>query len=208
MTDVRKAASNAEVEAAEPVAVKPLEWNAASAKTPFGFYRYECANGRVYLYTPIDKWGQRFADEASAINAAQADYEQRIRSALHPAPAPEGWRDIKTAPKDGTTILAWCVHAADPYHVDEKSLTAYGAHCEGLSHVEDGAHVVQWGGGSWESTDGYGSGYLIPDWWFRFGSEWEETANPIAWMPICLPTRPPVGTRIASLTAKETGNAE
>ena len=85
---------------------------------------------------------------------------------------------MNTAPKD-RPILAYCQHEADPYVTeDPRILTTYGAHCESLSHVEDGFHVVEWGG---EYVDSDGS---IPDWWFRFGSEFEEVASPIAFMEL------------------------
>lgn len=80
----------------EPCAVKPLKWRdhrpdsfpepAWSAQTPFGFYNIEevCASDspayvvRLHAHHFIaDKDG---LDEAKA--AAQADYEQRIKSAL------------------------------------------------------------------------------------------------------------------------------
>lgn len=95
------------------------------------------------------------------------------------------WQPIATAPRDGTAILGWCVHAADPYH-DGDRLTIYGAHTEGLSHAADGPVVVEWGGAfddsTWESR-----GCSLPDWWFQRGSEWEVTANPTHWMPIPAP---------------------
>lgn len=103
---------------------------------------------------------------------------------LSPEAPAQGWRTMENAPKDGTLILAWCDHDADPYHIDDGTLTPYGCHVEALSRVVDGPNVLVWGGGYWESTDDYGSGYTIPDWWFRAGSEFEEAANPIAWMPL------------------------
>jgi hypothetical protein len=92
------------------------------------------------------------------------------------------WQPIETAPRDGTAILGWCVHAADPYY-DGDRLTIYAAHTEGLSHAADGPVVVEWGGAfddsTWESP-----GCSLPDWWFQRGSEFEVTANPTHWMPI------------------------
>lgn len=94
-----------------------------------------------------------------------------------------GWNyDMSEAPKD-RPILGLCVHEADPYHVGEGKLTLYGGHAEGLSHVEDGPHVLVWGGGWDDSSHEYSGGWM-PDWWFRFGSEFEEAANPIAWIAI------------------------
>ena len=80
----------------EPCAVKPLEWRdhrpdsfpepAWSAQTPFGFYNIEevsASDSPAYVvrlhahHFVADKDG---LDEAKA--AAQADYEQRIKSAL------------------------------------------------------------------------------------------------------------------------------
>lgn len=95
------------------------------------------------------------------------------------------WQPIETAPKDGTPILGWCDHEADPYWIEEgKTLTLYGGHTEGFSHVENGPNVIEWGGGwddrTWEDQIG---GYM-PEWWFLKGSEFEVTANPVFWMPI------------------------
>jgi hypothetical protein len=83
---------------------------------------------------------------------------------------------MESAPKDGTPILAWCIHEADP-HFTGAGLTLYGAHAEGMWHVVDGPHVIQWGD-SWTDDNGY-----MPDWWFQYGSEFEITANPVRWMP-------------------------
>lgn len=76
------------------------------------------------------------------------------------------------------------LYAADPYFLEESNrLTLYGAHTEGLSHVDDGPHVLVWGGAfddsTWESPDA-----CLPDWWFLNGSEFEVTANPTHWMPL------------------------
>lgn len=98
------------------------------------------------------------------------------------------WQKIETAPKDAP-IIGWCSHDADPYHEGDK-LTAYAAGCEGLGHVPDGAHVLEWTPDDWEPTDEYGSGFTIPGWWTRFGSEGEEYANPTHWMPLPKPPEP------------------
>ena len=101
----------------------------------------------------------------------------RLRQALAASTPVGGWQDISTAPKDGTPIIGWCVHSANEYHLKDGYLTTYGAHVEGLGHVGDGTHVLEWGG----ECDGDGDGY-IPDWWFRVGSDFEEAANPTHWM--------------------------
>lgn len=101
----------------------------------------------------------------------------------------EGWQPIATAPKDGAPLLGWCVHGADPYHLSNGNLTLYGGHTEGLSHVEDGPHVLVWGGG-WDDRTYEHDGGWMPDWWFQFGSEFEVTANPTHWMPITPPSPP------------------
>jgi hypothetical protein len=100
-------------------------------------------------------------------------------------------KSIKTAPKDGTHIVGYCVHEADPYYIDppndagRATLTAYGASCEGLSHVSDGWHVIEWQGSYSDADDEYGTNaYIVPGWWFRVGSEREEAANPIFWISL------------------------
>jgi hypothetical protein len=126
------------------------------------------------------------ADGAFAL-IRQAAEDRRALKALAASTPVGGWEDISTAPKDGTPIIGWCVHSANEYHLKDGYLTTYGAHVEGLGHVGDGAHVLEWGG----ECDGDGDGY-IPDWWFRVGSDFEEAANPTHWMPI--PPPPSVST--------------
>lgn len=89
--------------------------------------------------------------------------------------------NMAEAPRD-RPILGWCVHSANAYRLSDSHLTTYGAHCEGMGHVGDGPHVLEWGGEWDDADDGY-----IPNWWFRRGSEWEEAANPIGWIAIPTP---------------------
>lgn len=79
------------------------------------------------------------------------------------------WRPIATAPRDGTPIVGWCVHAADPCF--------YGGH---EVHVEDGPNVIVWGGGEFWGIPGE----CMTDWWFQYGSSFEVAANPTHWIPI------------------------
>jgi hypothetical protein len=85
----------------EPVAIKPLEWTQspppAHEHEPFvywaagigGHYRAE-RNGLLWMAHDAFIWVQH-ASQKAAKAAAQADYEQRIRSALvaHPASPPD-----------------------------------------------------------------------------------------------------------------------
>lgn len=97
--------------APQPVAVKPLEWKTYRADlrngTPteihgfheFGSYTLS-RNGAAWFVGSFDNMGRMrpvggiggFKDKDTAKAAAQADYEQRIRSALVAAPQPDGWR--------------------------------------------------------------------------------------------------------------------
>ena len=92
------------------------------------------------------------------------------------------WLPIEIAPKD-RPILGLCKHEADKYYVEGR-LTIYAAHCEGMSRVPDGPHVIEWGGEYSEYESETGAGFTIPDWWFRSGSGFEEVANPVAWCEI------------------------
>jgi hypothetical protein len=105
---------------AEPgYVVKPLVWidhrpdsfpePAWSAHTPFGFYNIEEVSASDSPAYVVRLHAHHFvADKDSLADAqktAQADYEQRIRSAIAALPAPAtasaGWQLIDSAPKDG-----------------------------------------------------------------------------------------------------------
>jgi hypothetical protein len=91
-----------------------------------------------------------------------------------------GWNlNMDLAPRDGTPVVGYCVHLSDAFQSSETTLTPYSAHSEDLGHVPDGPHVIVWGGSYDDDMRG-----AIPDWWFRAGSDWEEPAAPIAWLPI------------------------
>lgn len=105
------------------------------------------------------------------------------------------WQPISTAPKD-KPILAWCVaDCGDPAcgysenaSPDAVNLCLYHGHAEGLSATGEGLAIVEWGG-SWDDSTWEYSGGWMPDWWFRFGSEFEEAANPTHWMPLPEPPK-------------------
>jgi len=123
-----------------------------------------------------------------------AEQAQRIAQKAITAPYDETdrWIPIGEMSKErreqagkGRLILGWCVHDADPYFVGERAgptagsttrLTLYGGHCEGIGHVEDGPHILEWGGG-WSDSVEDGGGYM-PDWWFLSGSGFEAVAFP------------------------------
>lgn len=96
------------------------------------------------------------------------------------------WFPMETAPKD-RPIVGWCVHDADPYYIDSSRLTLYGGHAEGLSNVQDGPHILEWGGSFDDSSYEYGGAWM-PDWWFLSGSDFEVAANPVCWTYLTEPT--------------------
>ena len=97
------------------------------------------------------------------------------------------WQPIETAPKDGTPILAFCDHEADPYMLDEASgiCTIYTAHYEGLNYRPGKTICVAVWGGEYSEYEEYGmSQIVIPNWWFDANSDFEMPVNPTHWMPI------------------------
>lgn len=90
--------------------------------------------------------------------------------------------DIENAPRDGTPILAYCQHSADPYYLEEgRRLTVYGMHCEDLCNVKDGPNVVVFGGEYRDWDDDRNCSIFIPGYWFLYGSDFEVVANPVLW---------------------------
>lgn len=66
---------------------------------------------------PDDEYAERLGAQATATECA--DKLEPLLTALRAAP--EGWRDIESAPKDGTWVLAWPCYS-------------------------EGVHRVRWGG--------------------------------------------------------------
>lgn len=106
------------------------------------------------------------------------------------------WQPIETAPKD-RPILAYCRSGCSEPRCafsdveyeglkDGKgsySLCLFHGHAEGMSTCGDGLQIIEWGG-SWDDSTWEYPGGNMPDWWFRAGSEFEESANPTHWMPL------------------------
>lgn len=94
------------------------------------------------------------------------------------------WLPMSELPEGKERIVGLCRHDAATLTEDGgKTLTPYGAHAEGMGHVPDGPHVLEWGG-EVDEYDDYGNYYSSPNWWFRAGSDFEEVAYPIGWLPL------------------------
>jgi hypothetical protein len=106
--------------------VKPLSWERLDdtgrfwrAPAPlFGNIRVEAYGGPYRIAYSVPGFSHTFTEgefdtPEVAMRAAQADYQSRILAALdmdalaQEVEAMVGWRDIATAPKDGTEILVW-----------------------------------------------------------------------------------------------------
>ena len=130
----------------------------------------------------------------------QRDEMTRVQSeakAANNAAAVSAWTPISTAPRDGTPILGYCVHSESAYYSDHVAgLTDYGARAEGLSHVDDGPHVLVWDE-AFEESDGWEMpSYTIPAWWVS-AHDPEAAATPTHWMPI--PPAPMTATPVDSM---------
>lgn len=92
--------------------------------------------------------------------------------------------------KEGALILALTDHGADkPIVVEEAGrevlrLSTYLAHADGMGHVNDGYHVLVFGGeyseDDWES----GIRFTVPAWWFLNDGDFETPGNPIKFIPL------------------------
>lgn len=177
--------------------VEYREWCAENAINPSGAVDILCFR---LLHSADEAHSQEWWEEA------ESDFRKDLlddlkERGLCPAPVQQpaspqliDWtpRPMDEAPRDGTPILAYCQHEASAYF-DEAAgrLTSYGSHCEGLGHVADGWHVVEWWDGRQEYQGEHLPPIFLPGCWFLSGSEGEMPAHPVSWLPVPLHWTPP-----------------
>lgn len=96
---------------------------------------------------------------------------------------------MQTAPKNGSIILAWCVHEEDPVMAGRSRIASpYAMHLlSGADHVPNGPALIRWGGGFDPSLVPSGiqvGSHPFPDWWFSHDSDWDMAAFPVAWLTV------------------------
>ena len=117
----------------------------------------------------VREWLHTAADEIERLRQRVAELDR----------GKQEWQPIDTAPRDGTTIIGWCDHEADPYFDESgRRLTPYGSNAEGMSHAPDGANMIYWHA---EIDEGE---YIVPAWWCVADDYGEIAANPTHWMPL------------------------
>ncbi|RWR28803.1 DUF3850 domain-containing protein [Sinirhodobacter populi] len=164
--EIRRAerdALRAQVEAMR-VTVKSLVWEGPDENGDFhadhAFGSYEVYRAVSGLWLSRDGvYSGRYQTSDLAKAAAQADYDARIRAALSTpaAAAPQEWKTIETAPKDGRMVCLLVDYTDGAAPLDDAEIAATIGFNSLDDTGEDEWHLVGW---SWSQdcfTDGQGT---------------------------------------------------
>ena len=154
------------------------------------FLEAVCDRGHVTQ----DEFDAAHSDDEFAQDELRSMAEGLAREVLARRKA-EAWQPIETAPKDGSDLLVWYDHDADPYHdpVNPKQLTDYAAWADGGDFLDGkGVCIAKWLPMHWESIGDYGEGYWLPAAFFASeNSDYEFVVNAIYWRPLPAPPTTP-----------------